>query len=68
MSAVLASPMALPRARPKARRALPGFGLTLGYTLFYLCLIVLIPMSALFFKTATLNLEQIWAAVASPRA
>ena len=46
---------------------LPGFGLTLGYTIFYLCLIVLIPLSALVFKTFTLTGEQFWAAVSSPR-
>ena len=46
---------------------LPGFSLTLGYTLFYLGLIVLIPLSALVFKTFTLSGEQFWAAVASPR-
>jgi sulfate transport system permease protein len=50
-----------------ARKVLPGFNLTLGYTLLYLSIIVLIPMSALLFKTATLNWEQLWAAVASPR-
>jgi sulfate transport system permease protein len=50
-----------------ARKVLPGFNLTLGYTLLYLSLIVLIPMSALLFKTATLSWEQLWAAVASPR-
>jgi sulfate/thiosulfate transport system permease protein len=50
-----------------ARRVLPGFNLTLGYTLLYLSLIVLIPMSALLFKTATLSWEQLWVAVASPR-
>ena len=32
---------------------LPGFGLTLGYTLLYLSLIVLIPLAALFLRTAT---------------
>jgi len=37
------------------RRVLPGFKLTLGYTLFYLSLIVLIPLSALLFKTFTLT-------------
>ena len=37
------------------RRVLPGFNLTLGYTLFYLSLIVLIPLSALVFKTFTLT-------------
>lgn len=46
---------------------LPGFGLTLGYTLLYLSLIVLIPLSALFIKTATLGWADFWAAVASPR-
>jgi sulfate/thiosulfate transport system permease protein len=49
------------------RRVLPGFNITLGFTLFYLSLIVLIPLSALFFKTFTLTLEQFWAAVSSPR-
>ena len=50
-----------------AKRVLPGFGLTLGYTLFYLSLIVLIPLSALLFKTFTLSWEQFWAAVTGPR-
>jgi sulfate transport system permease protein len=55
-----------PRAR-STRRVLPGFNLTLGYTLLYLSLIVLIPLSALVLKTFTLTWEQFWAAVASPR-
>ena len=38
-----------------AKRVLPGFGLTLGYTLFYLSIIVLIPLSALIFKTFELT-------------
>ncbi len=46
---------------------LPGFNLTLGYTILYLSLIVLIPISALFFKTFTMTLDQFWAAVTSPR-
>ena len=41
-------------SRRKARRVLPGFGLTLGYTLTYLSLIVLIPLSAAFLRAATL--------------
>ena len=49
------------------RKVLPGFNLTLGYTLAWLSLIVLIPLSALIFKTFTLTLEQFWAAVSSPR-
>jgi len=39
----------------KAYSVLPGFNLALGFTLLYLSLIVLIPLSALFFKTATLG-------------
>jgi len=46
---------------------LPGFGPTLGYTIFYLSIIVLIPLSALFFKTATLTWDQFAAAVSAPR-
>jgi len=49
------------------KRVLPGFNLTLGYTLFYLSLIVLIPLSALLFKTFTLTWAEFWTAVASPR-
>ena len=50
-----------------SRKVLPGFNLTLGYTVFYLCLIVLIPLSALVFKTLNLTFDQFWAAISSPR-
>jgi sulfate transport system permease protein len=54
--------------RPRSpKRVLPGFRLTLGFTLFYLSMIVLIPLSALVFKTFNLTLDQFWAAVSSPR-
>ncbi len=46
---------------------LPGFGPTLGYTVFYLSLVVLIPLSALVFKTAGLSWQDFMAAVAAPR-
>ncbi|MCF8208738.1 MAG: sulfate ABC transporter permease subunit CysT [Rhodoferax sp.] len=49
------------------KKVLPGFRLTLGFTLFYLCLIVLIPLSALLLKTFTLSWEQFALAVSSPR-
>ena len=62
----LAPATSLPKKR-NARRVLPGFRLTLGYTLFYLSLVVLIPISALFFKTFSLTLDQFWAAVTSER-
>ena len=50
-----------------AQRVLPGFPLALGYTLVYLSLIVLIPLGAVFLKTATLSGEQFWAMVSAPR-
>ena len=54
--------------RLKQRSILPGFGLSLGYTVFYLCLIVLIPLAAIFIKTSTLTWHQFWHVVDSPRA
>ena len=46
---------------------LPGFNLALGYTVAYLSLIVLLPLSAVFFKTFTLTLEQFWGVISNPR-
>jgi len=46
---------------------LPGFNLALGFTLLYLSLIVLIPLSAAFLKTATLSWDQFWQVVTAPR-
>jgi len=46
---------------------IPGFGLTLGCALFYLTLVVLIPLSALFAKTATLTWPRFWAIVTDER-
>lgn len=51
----------------KQHSVLPGFNLALGFTLFYLSLIVLIPLSMVFLKTATLSGEEFWNAVAAPR-
>jgi sulfate transport system permease protein len=51
----------------KRHSVLPGFRLTLGYTLLYLTLIVLIPLSATFIKTFTLTWPEFWAEVTSPR-
>ena len=55
-------------ARPPKIRVLPGFRLTLGFTLFYLGLIVLIPLAAVFWKTATLTWPQFWHTVTMPTA
>jgi len=46
---------------------LPGFSLALGYSVIYLALIVLIPLSAVFLKSASLGLEGFWQTVAHPR-
>lgn len=46
---------------------IPGFGVTLGFTLAYLGLIVLIPLSAVVWKTTDLTLAQFWATVSEPR-
>src|SRR6185295_16893062 len=54
-------------ATPAPRSILPGFGLSLGFTLTYLSLIVLIPLAAAFIKTAGMNWHDFVAAVASPR-
>ena len=51
----------------KSNNILPGFGLSLGYALLYLSLIVLIPLSAAFIKTSTLSFHEFWEAVSSPR-
>ena len=48
-------------------RVLPGFGLTLGFTLVYLSLIVLLPLSAVVFKTLSLTFSEFWSIVTSPR-
>ena len=48
--------------------ALPGFNLTMGFTLFYLSVIVLIPMAALFMKTAQMSWGDFWRVVTTERA
>ena len=68
-------PHALPPPRTRAHhraegrpfRVLPGFGLTLGYTLFYVSLIVLLPLSAAFVRSARLGPLQFWHVVTTPR-
>ncbi len=60
-----------PRPAVKARarrRVLPGFGLTMGATLFYLALIVLLPVAALILKTADGGWLRFWQVISSERA
>src|ERR1700733_12481041 len=49
------------------RRVLPGFGLTLGYTMVYLSLLVLIPLSAVFIRSLGLGWGHFWEIVTAPR-
>jgi sulfate transport system permease protein len=68
-----ANPRRAPAARPQRRlnlkqhSVLPGFGLSLGYTLLYLSLIVLVPLTALALRTAKLTWPQFWSTVTNPR-
>jgi sulfate/thiosulfate transport system permease protein len=66
-ASVAAPPPAAASGRGGSKKVLPGFNLTLGYTLLYLSLIVLIPLSALVFKSLTLTGAQFWDAISSPR-
>ncbi|GAB1393207.1 sulfate ABC transporter permease subunit CysT [Rhodocyclaceae bacterium] len=53
--------------RSHSVRVLPGFNLALGYTILYLSLIVLLPLAAVFVKTAELTLAQFWTVITAPR-
>jgi sulfate/thiosulfate transport system permease protein len=53
---------------PKRRSVLPGFRLAMGFTLFYLCLMVLIPLSTVFLKTATMSWPRFVGIVTDPEA
>src|SRR5262245_1443288 len=50
------------------RRVLPGFSLTLGYSVFYLSALVLIPLGACYLKASSLTLNEFWATVWTDRA
>ncbi|MCI0535602.1 MAG: sulfate ABC transporter permease subunit CysT [Verrucomicrobiales bacterium] len=50
------------------RRVLPGFSLTLGYTVFYLSILVLIPIAACFLKAGSLSWPEFWGTVWTERA
>jgi sulfate transport system permease protein len=55
-------------ARKPNQRVLPGFSLSLGYTVFYLSMLVLIPILACFLKASTLTFDEFWKAVWTERA
>ncbi|SDN33646.1 sulfate transport system permease protein [Bacillus sp. OK048] len=51
----------------KQHRVLPGFGLSMGYTLIYLSLIIMIPIAVLFLKASTISLAEFWETVTETR-
>jgi len=55
------------RIQLKRQSVLPGFGLTMGFTLLYLSLIVMIPLAGLFLKSATISWSEFWKTVSDPR-
>ncbi len=63
----MATALAIKLRALKKPSVIPGFGMTLAFTLFYLLVVVLIPLSGLFIKTATMSVSEFWDAVASPR-
>lgn len=62
-----AAAISVPIHKHKPSRVLPGFHLSLGFTIFYLSLIVLIPLSAVFLKTFTMTWDAFITAVTSDR-
>lgn len=55
------------KLRRTSRRVLPGFNLTLGYTLLYVCLVVLVPLSAQAIYTIGMSWDDFWTAVSAKR-
>lgn len=56
-----------PHLRLKTPSVLPGFGITLGGTLFYLSLVVLLPISAMFVAASSLSWHDFWHTISTPR-
>jgi sulfate/thiosulfate transport system permease protein len=64
MSAVLSAPA---RWRWKEPSVIPGFGITFGFTIFYLSLLILIPLAGLWWKSASLGWAEFWRLATDPR-
>lgn len=56
------------KRRGLVRGVLPGFGISTGVTVLYLCVVVLVPLSALAFRQSALSWSELWPIIASPRA
>lgn len=55
-------------AQRRSKHLLPGFGLTMGVSLFYLTLIILLPIAAMLLKVGGMGWDEFWRVVASNRA
>ena len=55
------------KTAPRQSSVMPGLGLSLGFTVFYLCIVVLIPLSTLFVKSAGLSWKAMGDTLAAPR-
>jgi sulfate transport system permease protein len=60
------SMLTLPRIAKK-HSVIPGFGITLGFTIFYLSIVVLLPLSGLFLKTSEMSMADFWSTISDPR-
>jgi sulfate/thiosulfate transport system permease protein len=72
LNSIFRTPMAtlvaaLEHKKNPAQRVIPGFGLTLGYTMVYLSLLVLIPLSAVFIRSLGSGWGHFWSVVTAPR-
>ena len=63
----MAEPPLRPRRRFRQPSVIPGFGITFGYTLTCLGIIVLLPLAALVARASGLGLSGIWAVATDPR-
>ncbi|MBF4257374.1 sulfate/thiosulfate ABC transporter permease CysT [Vibrio anguillarum] len=54
-------------SRPRHKRVLPGFGISLGTSLFFVSLVLLLPASGLIMQTSQMSLTEYWQVVADPR-
>lgn len=51
----------------KKNSVLPGFGLSLGFTMFYISILVILPLSMIFFNSFTVEWSKIWGTISDPR-
>jgi sulfate transport system permease protein len=54
-------------AQRRSKHLLPGFGLTLGVSMLYLTIIIMLPLAAMLLKVGTMGLDEFWRIVASNR-